>query len=198
MEGFGRGHSSGILVRRTLHPWQSSHCLFPINPSPGLLRVGGLIRSRLGVVITLFVSTGKNPPTLNRERSQHWAVRAKLVREWHDATWAATSAVRLQRFERAGFEFIPRYPTRRLPDTTAVYPASKAIVDALVHLRVIPDDNAFHNAYETHHAPVHDPSLAAPGIQVNIHGLSGIPEHDCSCVTRREQAEVKRATGRKG
>lgn len=141
----------------------------------------------------ITVSTGDRPLVLNRERRLHWSVRSTAVDDWHEATHTQLMLDRVrERWVRAGFRFYPQYPKGPLPDTVAVFPSTKAIVDALVAHGLIPDDNPHHNAWEVHYAPVLNPDIDAPQISVTAYRLEPVDGHEaCDCRLRYERALVK-------
>lgn len=158
-------------------------------------------------MMRLNVYTGERPPTLNAERSAHWAVKHQHVVAWKTAAHEALMRVgyrpRQHAMAAARIEFRPLFPINTrgvLPDTGGCYPAEKAIVDGLVEAGVIPDDNQWHNAGQLTLPPVRDPALDHPVIEVTLVPSAVPAEHiECSCRTSYEmkQARADMARNRK-
>lgn len=120
--------------------------------------------------IVLHVLTGTRPLTINNERRGHHMQRWREVDDWKGATHEAVLLNRLHRLtlDAAVFTFQPIYPTAVVPDTTAVAPTTKAILDALVAQGILPDDNRFHNLGEFHLPPRVTRTTEVPLIEVTI------------------------------
>lgn len=154
--------------------------------------------STLSDGIDLRVALGERPLTLNAERDLHWAQAAKVIAEWKRVAslTARSGGLARARWERARFTFRPVYPDgRAVPDTGAIYPVEKAIVDALVELGVIPDDNRFHNAGQLSLPPMVDSSWQSPAVLVRVsphpadlgHGY----REQCGCQQAREASQLE-------
>lgn len=82
------------------------------------------------------------PWLMNRDKSMHWAVRAKLIEEWKGAFRYLAMAERLPKgLQRVNVEVTHFYTSKRPPDYGAVMPAAKAAVDGLVLYGLVPDDS---------------------------------------------------------
>lgn len=77
-------------------------------------------------------------PSLNDR--DHWAVKAKKVKEWRDAAHVLARAARIPRCGRIRVElhYVPATAQRRDPDNLVA--AYKPLVDGLVDAGVVPDD----------------------------------------------------------
>ena len=115
------------------------------------------------------VFTGERPLLLNGERKLHWSARNRAVKEWHEATHAALLEHGVSRgWGRVKFGFWPVYPGGQLPDTAAVFPTTKAIVDACVSWGVIEDDRPEFNRGEFQGPPIRNKDAKFPLIVVEI------------------------------
>lgn len=146
----------------------------------------------------LVVRLGDRPLTLNAERNMHWAKAAKVTAEWKSGAMLVAQEVGLHqvRWERAKFTFRPSYPSARaLPDTGAIYPAEKAIVDALVELGVIPDDNRFHNAGQLSLPPMVNPTGLPPAVLVRVAPRPADLQHGyrevCGCEAAHRASQLE-------
>lgn len=103
----------------------------------------------------LVIDTLGRPPTANSRRRQHWRTQARSVEAWkHAALWMARQQ-RMPRLMAIEVECWGRYPNgRSLPDTDAVAPALKAVLDGLVIAQIIPNDTPAHVHGVTYRPPV--------------------------------------------
>lgn len=97
---------------------------------------------------------GGRPPTLNRERAAHWRRHRSST-----AAYRQETKLRFRRLVGAVRPPIevrswPTYRSRRSwPDVGAWFPATKAVVDGLVDLGVLPEDHAGIVVRQTFDAP---------------------------------------------
>lgn len=85
--------------------------------------------------------------TVNKERTIHWTVRAKTVKEWREAFGWLAVASKVPTDGTVGpchIEAIPLTTTRRRQDVGACMPVVKAAIDGLVDAGVWPDDTPDH------------------------------------------------------
>lgn len=88
-------------------------------------------------------------PLLSLNDRDHWSIRAKGVRTWRQAAWAAAHQWRqrgqVRDYLEAGIVTV-RLPVkdRRRRDPHNFTPTLKAIVDGLVDAKLWPDDHAGH------------------------------------------------------
>lgn len=77
-------------------------------------------------------------PSLNDR--DHWAVKARKVKEWRRAAWLLARAERIPACERVLIElhYVPRTNQRR--DADNLVAALKPLADGLVDAGVVPDD----------------------------------------------------------
>lgn len=77
-------------------------------------------------------------PSLNDR--DHWAVKAKKVKEWRDAAHLLARSARIPPCERIRVElhYVPKTSQRRDPDNLVA--AYKPLCDGLVDAKVVPDD----------------------------------------------------------
>lgn len=122
-----------------------------------------------GFVIELY--TGERPVTLNAERKANRYVRAKATALWRHL---AELEVRgrpgpVPKHGRVHIRFEAVYPSNAgvLPDTGALYPTEKAIVDGLVDAGVIEDDSGEFVAGLTSVAP-RKGDVAVPVVRVRV------------------------------
>lgn len=160
--------------------------------------------------IRLTVSTGDRPMIVNVESKRHGAARQTDVDAWQWATSAAIKRHRLagHEFERIRFEFQPIYPTLVMPDTAAIDPTEKAIIDACVVAGLIPDDNRWHNAGQLTLPPHLARGLDCPEILVTLHPVGPAsradgfeadhhPRSSCGCRQTWTKQQIARTNRRK-
>ena len=85
---------------------------------------------------------GENMWTANRDRSLHFHQKAKLVKEWRNATATATTARKLpKQLEVVEIRFTPHRRNRQgRADTGNHFPVAKACIDGLVDAGILWDD----------------------------------------------------------
>lgn len=144
-----------------------------------------------------YVGTGETPLTMNQLIGGHWSVYHRQVGSWKDAVAGVLGMhrpLRAARFRTYELHFFPLYPSSHrgeLPDTAALAPVTKGIVDGLVAAEVLLEDNPHHNYAEHHHAGRRRDDVRWPIIEVHIGALPDDDEHIiCSC---RDAYESKRS-----
>lgn len=149
-----------------------------MSTSPGAVP-SGCVRIRLmGELLRaeFRVATGDRPLLLNGERKAHWSARSSAVEDWHTATSEALTEHKVPRgWGRVTFAFWPVYPVLPIPDTAAVYPTTKAIVDACVNWGVIVSDKPEWNRGEFQGPPIVNPAAPYPLIVVEIAQVGSRP-----------------------
>ena len=86
---------------------------------------------------------GETMWTINRERTLHFHQRAKLVKEWRDATETVATSKKLPKHISAvEIRFTPHSRTKKGPraDTGNHFPVAKACIDGLVDAGILWDD----------------------------------------------------------
>ena len=152
---------------------------------------------------SLYIGTGDPLPVINEVLGKHWSTYGRISTDWQAATTGVLRHMKQQsrRFEAARFWFFPLYPESfpgELCDTAATLPATKAIVDALVAARVLPDDNAWHNRGESHEPAERRAGLLYPLIELHVQRLSIPDEHIASCSCRAKyEAKISATATRK-
>jgi crossover junction endodeoxyribonuclease RusA len=95
-----------------------------------------------------------DPLSINRERTMHWAARARQLEPWKVTTfWLAKQANLPAAVAGAAANVTVALPVRgdRRRDPANFYPTVKAIIDGLVLAGVWPDDTP---EYVTVHEPI--------------------------------------------
>lgn len=149
--------------------------------------------------VTFHVTTGERPVTLNAERRGNRWARNTAAQAWKTATAEALLEyhVTRHRFERVDIRLRPFYPPRsgNLPDTGGLQPTEKAIVDALVHAGIIPDDNRHHVRSITSEAPDIAGEIDTPRVVVRLEPAPINPGHPprktCGCDRRHQPKETR-------
>ena len=97
------------------------------------------------------------PPCLNAERAGHWTAQARTTAAWREAYGWLARQQRVPPLAQAQVESWPTYPDRRsLPDLGGWLPATKAAIDGLVDVGVLPDDGPAYLTCLTFLPPVVD------------------------------------------
>jgi len=116
---------------------------------------------------TLTVDMCGRPTTTNMvHRWHHRAVSADR-KQWRHAGAVLARQASIPAMDCCHIEVTGRYPGGTLPDTDAVAPSLKGVIDGLVDAGVIPDDTGRHIATITYHAPVKAPGLP-PALLVTV------------------------------
>lgn len=139
------------------------------------------------------------PLLANQERRQgHWGMRHHEVSWWRKATREAIleAGHAKVRWDRARFEIAPAFDGGTLPDTGAIFPTEKAVIDGIVDMDVIPDDTRFHVAGILSLPP----SLTTwTGIAVRVVRFEHHPQHSpalCRCMETRHKAQARQQLAR--
>lgn len=150
--------------------------------------------------IQLLIYTRDRIPTLNRERKEHWSWKDNMKTDWKAATHAALDEAKYRPrhgLEAARFQFQPWLPPKKWGtpfDTSAGYPAEKAIIDALVEAEVIPDDTREHNRGQLTLPPEDYLGMRWPVMQVDIWPWP-LPDYHpadlCDCREKYQQKQIK-------
>jgi hypothetical protein len=152
-----------------------------------------------------YVGTGETPLTMNQLVGKHWSAYNRHINSWKDAVAGVLGmhrSLRSRQYRTFELHFFPLYPTSHrgeLPDTAALAPVTKGIVDGLVAAGVLFEDNPHHNDVEHHHAGRRRDDVPWPIIEVHIGRRQDDDEHIiCSCRTAYESKRAGAAAGRKG
>lgn len=102
-----------------------------------------------------FTITAGRPMTANKaHNTNHFAV-SKMREEWSDQTQVLCRVLDAPKgLDRVEITVRPFYDKGPLPDTDAVHPSVKAVIDGLVRYGVIPDDSGEHVRSLTYQAPL--------------------------------------------
>lgn len=115
------------------------------------------------------------PWTTNWERTAHFRLRAKKVKEWRTAAFdLATEAKLPVGVDCIGVEVMAVLPTRAMQDNTACLPSYKAMQDGLVDYGLTEDDSPEYVKWTIFHAPVYKKGVAA--LWLRIHDLSDLQD----------------------
>lgn len=128
--------------------------------------------------LTFTIDWLGRPQTSNAERQAHYHKSAKIRAAWNEAAHQACQIARAPKgLDRIGILIQPIYDKGPLPDTDAIGPTVKGIIDGIVTGKprksappgygVVPDDSGKHVAYVCLLAPILDRS-AKPGVRVTI------------------------------
>lgn len=110
-----------------------------------------------GGIWQLRVPTGRRPTTMNELRRLHWSSDHQLRTEYRDLAFFAARRAGLPRLEQIVLIARGVYAdAKALPDTDAIAPTVKGIIDGLVLAKLVPDDTAAHIRRISYDPPVRD------------------------------------------
>ena len=85
------------------------------------------------------------PPSTNVLLRNHWAVRKRLIDEWHTAVWALANEVRLPPQNVVTVEATIYFRDKRKRDKqNYITSVDKLVLDGLVRCGILPDDDPEH------------------------------------------------------
>jgi hypothetical protein len=105
---------------------------FVVNATPS-----GIAAHRVWV---LDLSELGRPPTVNADHQLHHFARSKVRKNWRTLAATMARAAGIPPLTAVDVTVQGRYPGGVLPDTDALQPAVKGVLDGLVDSGVIPDD----------------------------------------------------------
>jgi hypothetical protein len=89
---------------------------------------------------TLDLSELGRPPTVNADHQLHHYARSKVRKDWRELAATMARAAGIPPLTAIDVTVQGRYDKGTLPDTDALQPAVKGVLDGLVDAGVIPDD----------------------------------------------------------
>lgn len=111
--------------------------------------------------VTFVIDWMGRPHTSNKERQLHRFALATIHRTWREAGTQAARIAKLRDLPPCAVTFQARYPSGNLPDTGAIAPTGKCIIDGLVDAGVWPDDKAEWVTEERYLPPIKAPGQPA-------------------------------------
>lgn len=111
--------------------------------------------------VTFVIDWMGRPHTSNLERKLNHFALSKIHASWKAAGTQAARISRLRDLPPCIVSFQGRYPGGTLPDTGAIAPTGKCIIDGLVDAGVWPDDKAEWVTEERYLPPIKAPGQPA-------------------------------------
>lgn len=109
---------------------------------------------------------------MNKSKSSHWTINADLTAQWREAAFYAAQVAKVPKqlgpSEITSQAAYPLNKRGKLPDTSAWYPTTKAIIDGLVDWGCWPDDDNEWIRYEGYFPARRIDGIPSEYIQVRI------------------------------